>query len=145
MSTCIDDVAGGVALAGSPGFPFGENVTVTPEGSAVFVRVMNPDPPVMVTVQITSVPTPAVWGRQTETDSGTKKFAIALTGPLMFIVLVDTPQLGLQAKPDQAWKADEPIGVATSVMGVPTVNQASRGLPLAVTVPDPTGFTDMVR
>src|ERR1017187_5254190 len=129
MFTCIEEIAGGGALAGNPGFPLGEKETVTPEGRAVFVRVMNPLPPVIVTVQMTSVPTPAVCGRQSPIESGTKKFATALSGPLMLIRLVDTAQLGLQENPDHIWNDDEPLGVATKVIGVPAVNQPPTGLP----------------
>jgi hypothetical protein len=56
---------------------------------------MKPLPPVIDMAQETSVPTPAVSGAHTDMESGTKKFAITLTGPLMLIVLGVTLQLGL--------------------------------------------------
>ena len=99
MITDIVELAGGMSLAGSPGSPLGLKLSVTPDGRALVVRLMKPLPPVMVTVQNTFVPTPAVSGRQTDIERGTKKLAVAATGPAMLMLLVETGPAGVAGEP----------------------------------------------
>jgi len=140
-----------MALAGNV---LGEKVTAMPLPSAELLIVMVPVPPVTVTVTWTVLPRPEVTiGVLSDIDIGTLKFAVAVSGLVgitiaMFAVL----QLGVQLGSDVQTEKTAPgaVAVGTRFTVVPEVNQQALGviaqlMPLAVTVPDESGFWTMVR